>query len=61
MAKKSQDKKIRTLERQVEASETVAGQAVGAALQHDGARVERRHDLRDHRLEDRLVDVVVDA
>ena len=49
------------LERQVEAAQPVAAEAVGAALQHHRARLELLHDLADHGPEHGAVGLVVHA
>lgn len=48
-------------DRQVEASQLVAGKGVAAALEHDGSGVENVHDAVDDRLEDGKVRDVVDS
>ena len=45
----------------VEAAESVAAQAVGPTLEHEGAGLVRLHDLLHHRHEDPLVRLVGDA
>jgi hypothetical protein len=52
---------LRTFQRDVEAAEAIAGERVRAALQDDGRRLVRLHDLGQDRHEDVLVAVVVDA
>ncbi|BAT13076.1 Os11g0201000, partial [Oryza sativa Japonica Group] len=47
--------------RQLHAAEAVAGERVGAALQHDGLRLEHLHGLAHDRLEQRVVHVGADA
>mmetsp|Transcript_1791 Transcript_1791/g.2943 ORF Transcript_1791/g.2943 Transcript_1791/m.2943 type:complete len:340 (-) Transcript_1791:445-1464(-) len=50
-----------SLDGQLEAAQTVARETVRTALQHDGARLILLHDLRDDRLEDGVVALVVHA
>lgn len=50
-----------TSQRQVEASQSIAGETVGAALQHHGARLELVHDLLNDWAEDGPEALVVHA